>query len=242
MRKTKVIVGICICSLLCITGCGASLPEMTEEQENAIVEYAASIVMRHTRDYDSRLVDLSIFDTYEDEQEPDEPGGMDPVEDTPVIDSTGGTSVVDSSAGESVGNIAQVLLPENIDIVFSGYRVVNAYPDGDSDNPYFALDASAGNKYLVLGFTMSNNTGTGQEIDIFSQGPRFTVLINGTERTPIMTTMLLDDLGTYVGSLGAGEEVKLVLLAEIEETLAGEITGLQLSVTTSNGSVVMPLE
>lgn len=237
MRKTKVSIGICICSLLCITGCGASLPEMTEEQEKAIVDYAASIVIHHTKDYDSRLVDLSMYDEREPEQEPDaegeEPGGMDPVKDTPVVD---------SSAGEGVGSIAQVVLPENIDINFIGYRLVDTYPDGDSDNPYFALDATAGNRYLVLEFAMSNHTGTDQEIDIFSLAPRFTVLINGTERRPVLTTMLLDDLGTYVGSLGADEEVKLVLLAEIEETLAGEITELRLSATTSAGSIVMPLD
>lgn len=237
MRKTKVIMGICICGLLCITGCGASLPEMTEEQEKAIVDYAVNIVMRHTKDYDSRLVDLSMYEEHEPEQEPDaeeEPGGMDPVADTPVVD---------SSAGEGVGSIAQVLLPENIDIGFTGYRLADTYPDGDSDNPYFTLeDASAGNKYLVLEFTMSNHTGTDQEIDIFSMAPRFIVLINGTERRPALTTMLLDDLGTYVGSLGADEEIKLVLIAEIEETLAGEITELRLSAATSAGSIVMPLD
>lgn len=235
MRKTKVMIGICIWSLLGITGCGAALPEMTQAQEDAIVEYAAGIVMRYTRDYDSRLVDLSLYEPHVEESKDtdrEEQGGMDPVEDTPVVD---------SSAGESVGNIAQVLLPENIDIDFTGYRLVDTYPDGDNDNPYFALDASAGNKFLVLEFAMSNHTGTDQEIDIFSLAPRFTVLINETERRPNLTTMLTDDLGTYVGSLRAGEEVELVLLVEIDSTLAGEISQLRLSVTTSAGSVVMPL-
>lgn len=239
MKKTKVIVGICITSLLGITGCGATLPELTQAQEDAIVEYAATIVMRHTNDYDSRLVDLSLYETPGTEQdspeetESKEQGGMDPVADTPIVN---------TPSGETAGNIAQVLLPEGMGLRFTGYRTVDTYPDGDSSNPYFALDASEGNKYLVLGFVMRNDTGTEQKIDIFSRAARFTVLINGTERRPALTTMLLDDLGTYVGSVGAGEEVELVLIAEIDNTLAGEISELRLSASAGEDSVIMPLE
>lgn len=241
MKMKKTILGICIGSLLGMTGCGAALPEMTQAQEDAIVEYAANLVMRYTNDYDSKLVDLSQYEEpeKEPEKEPEEdkqeePDGMDPVADTPVID---------SSAGGSVGNIAQVLLPEGMDIRFTGYRLSDSYPDDDSGEPYFALDdAAEGSTYLILGFVLSNNTGAEQKADILSSVARFTVLINQTERRPVRTTMLLDDLGTYVGTLGAGEEVELVLLAEIDDTLAGEISELRLSATTSTGSIVMPLE
>ncbi|MCH5269497.1 MAG: hypothetical protein J1E83_01990 [Lachnospiraceae bacterium] len=239
MKKTKVFAGMCIASLLGITGCGATLPEMTQAQEDAIVEYVANIVMRHTNDYDSRLVDLSLYEDNGTEQDSSEEtdkkeqGGMDPVADTPIVN---------APSGETVGNIAQVLLPEGMSIRFTGYRTVDSYPDGDSSNPYFGLDASEGNKYLVMGFAMSNDTGTEQEVDIFSMAARFTVLINGTERRPALTTMLLDDLGTYVGSVGAGEEVELVLLAEIDSSLAGGISELRLSASAGGNSVVMPLE
>ena len=244
MRTKKMILGICIGSLFVITGCGASLPEMTREQEDAIVEYAADIVMRHTKDYDSRLVDLSQYEDPVDEPDDVEQGnqgGMDPVTDTPIVDSSAGGSVGNETDSE-VGSIAQVLLPEGLDIRFTGYRLADSYPDGDSENPYFAAFATEGNIYLVLGFVLSNNTGAEQEIDINSTQARFTVLINGTERRPVYNTMVLNDLGTYAGTLGAGEEVELVLLPEIEDALAGEISELSLSVTANGNSVVMPLE
>ena len=232
MKIRKIILGICIGSLLGLTGCGNALPEMTQAQEDAIVEYAADIVMRYTKDYDSKLVDLSLYETPEEEPADTEQDGMDPVTDTPVID---------SSAGGTAENIAQVLLPEGIDIRFTGYRLADSYPDDDSEELVMAMNAAEGNTYLILGFVLSNNTGAEQKVDIYSTQARFTVLINGTERRPVYTTLLLDDLGTYIGTLGAGEEVELVLLPEIEETLAGEISGLSLSAVTSAGSVVMPL-
>lgn len=245
MRTKKIILGICIGSLLGLTGCGDVLPEMTQEQEDAIVEYAANIVMRYTKDYDSKLVDLSLYESPVEELQDTsqkEQGGMDPVADTPIVDSPSDAPTVDSQTGEKAGNIAQVLLPEGMDIRFAGYRLADSYPDDDSNDPFFALDASEGNKYLVLQFVLSNNTGTEQATDIFSTAARFTVLINGEERRPALTTMLLDDLGTYVGTLGAGEEIQLVLLSEIDNTLAENISNLRLSVTTNAGSVVMSLD
>ena len=61
------------------------------------------------------------------------------------------------------------------------------------------------------------------------------VQINDTERTHVISTMLLDDLSTYVGSLQAGEEISLVLLAEIDNTL-DSIEKLELTVNTAEGS------
>ncbi len=237
MKKKTIVTTICIGSLSVFSGCGAALPDMTKEQEDAIVEYAADVVMRYTKDYDSKLVDLSL---YAEETQPEEPEEVPPEEETPS--QTPDTPVVDISEEEPEGDIAQVLLPEGITLRFTGSRAVDTYPDGDSANPYFAMDASAGNKMLVLEFLLGNTTGETQEVDLYSMAPRFTLLINDTEKQPVLATMLLDDLSTYMGSLEAGEEVKLVLIAEIDENLAESIETLRLSVSAGGNSVVMPLQ
>lgn len=237
MKKKTIVTTICIGSLFLSAGCGATLPELTEDQEEAIVEYAADVVMRYTRNYDSKLVDLSL---YEEETQPEETQEAPPTEETSP--QTPDTPVVDISEEEPEGDIAQVLLPEGVTLSFTGSRAVDTYPDGDSANPYFAMDASAGNKMLVLEFLLSNTTGETREIDLYSMAPRFTLLINDTEKVPVLATMLLDDLSTYMGSLEAGEEVKLVLIAEVDESLAESITALRLSVSAGGNSVVMPLQ
>ena len=68
MKRQK-IYGIIILCLIVFTGCGATLPPMTEAQQDAVAEYAAALVMRHTRDYSSRLVDLSLYEEKEPESE-----------------------------------------------------------------------------------------------------------------------------------------------------------------------------
>lgn len=229
MKRQK-ICGIIIICLILFTGCGATLPPMTEEQQDAVAEYAAALVMRHTRDYSSRLVDLSLYEEKEPEAEqPEEPevGGMDEVADTPVVDNSSEETVYTS--------IDSLLVPEGVTIIYTGSQLLDSYPAGEEADPYFALDASTGKKLLVLMFTVQNTTSEEKNLDVFAAAPRCMVQINDTERTHIISTMLLDDLSTYVGSLQANEEISLVLLAEIDNTLES-VEKLELTVNTTEGS------
>lgn len=237
MVKRKIVCGAACC-LVFFSGCGASLPQMTQEQENAIVEYAADVVMRYTKDYDSRLVDLSLYEekTEETMVEPEketEQGGMEETADTETIDSGG---------EEALDTLDSLLMPKGVTMAFSGSRVVDSYPDNGGASPYFALDASKGNRLLVLEFTLHNTNGEETELDILSLAPKCTIAVNDTERRNILSTMLLDDLSTYVGTLGADEEISLVLLAEIEEAYADSVENLRLTAKTDAGSVTAVLQ
>lgn len=238
MKKQKMGCGIAVLCLMLFTGCGAALPSMTEAQQDAIAEYAVALVMRHTRDYSSRLVDLSLYEEKEPEKtEEPEAGGMDETADTPVIDNSENSS--DETAYQSIDSL---LVPEGVIITYMGSSLLDSYPDGSSDDsPYFALDASTGKKLLVLTFSLQNITGEEKNLDINFIAPRCAVRINDTERTHVISTMLLDDLSTYVGNLAAGEEISLVLLAEVNDTL-GTIEKLELTVSTEAGSAVTLLQ
>ncbi|MBD5537803.1 MAG: hypothetical protein HDQ99_19565 [Lachnospiraceae bacterium] len=238
MKKREISCGIAALCLILFTGCGATLPPMTDAQQDAIAEYAAALVMRHTRDYSSRLVDLSLYEEKEPEKidEP-ESGGMDATADTPVIDNSD-----DNNIDEPVyQSIDALLVPDGVVITYMGSQILDSYPENEDDDLFFALDASTGKKLLVLRFSLQNTTGEEKNLDIFSVAPRFVVKINDTERTHVISTMLLDDLSTYIGSLAAGEEISLVLLAEIDNTL-DTIEKLELTVSTSEESAVTLLQ
>lgn len=240
MKKNKVLGSVLLLGLALCTGCGSKLPEMTEEQENQIVEYAAAIVMNHVKDDGSRLVDLSL---YEEKPQPEpeatkepEAGKMDETADTTIIDNAGEEKV------NAAGSLDELLVPEGITITYNGYKVVESYPEADDANPYFTLDAATGKKLLVLQFTMQNETAEEKELDIFSQEPKSTVVINGKETKNILSTMLLDDLSTYEGSLAGGEALDLVLLAEIDETMSETFESLSLRMKIETGSVTTTLK
>ncbi|MBD5499315.1 MAG: hypothetical protein HDR11_16465 [Lachnospiraceae bacterium] len=238
MKKREISCGIAALSLILFTGCGATLPPMTDAQQDAIAEYAAALVMRHTRDYSSRLVDLSLYEEKEPEtiEEP-ESGGMDATADTPVIDNSDSNNI-DETVYQSIDAL---LVPDGVVITYMGSQILDSYPENEDDDLFFTLDASTGKKLLVLRFSLQNTTGEEKNLDIFSVAPRCTLKINDTERTHVISTMLLDDLSTYVGSLAAGEEISLVLLAEIDNTL-DTIEKLELTVRTAEESAVTLLQ
>lgn len=234
MRKQRIFCSILITGLVLLSGCG-SLPELTQEQENAIVEYAAGLLIKNMKDYDSRLVDLSLYDEVEESTEtPDEePEGMDEIADTEVIDKV---------EDESYGSFDSLLVPEGVTITYDGYRIADTYPDTGDQNPFFALDATEGNRLLVLQFTLTNTTSEEKEIDIFGKLPKCVVTINDTTQGITLSTMLLDDLSTYVGTLAAGEEVPVVLLAEMETSTLEQIGSIKVKVFTDDDSVTTLLQ
>lgn len=241
MKKRGISCGVAALCMVLLTGCGAALPPMTDAQQDAIAEYAAALVMRHTRDYSSRLVDLSLYEEKEPEEtEEPETGGMDETADTPVIDNTGnGDNGGDAMAYQSIDPL---LVPEGVLINYTGSALLDSYPDSSSDEaPYFALDAATGKKLLVMTFSLQNTTGEEKNLDVNAIAPRCVVRINDTERTHVISTMLLDDLSTFKGNLAAGEEIPLVLLAEVDDTLE-TIEKLELTVSTEAGSAVTLLQ
>lgn len=237
MENRKSVLGLVLATMFFLTGCGATLPEMTAEQEDKIVEYAAGLVMRHTNDYESRLVDLSLYsnpmeedDT--EEQKKEETGKMDEVADTEIVDVT----------EEGTMTLEEVLLPEGMELSYLGCRVTDSYPDGEGSDPFFALDATEGKKLVIMQFLIKNNSGQEAEIDIFSQLPMSTLVINGNETVGILSTMLLDDLSTFIGSIMDGGEVALVLIAETDCQNTEEISTLKLTIKTKVGKATETLQ
>ncbi|HKM34103.1 MAG TPA: hypothetical protein VJY54_05110 [Lachnospiraceae bacterium] len=231
--KRKTICSAAILLLVVFSGCGSKLPQMTYEQEKAIVEYAASTVMQRMEDYNSRLVDLSLYDSLETEPEETEPVGMDLIADTQTID---------VSSEESQLSIEEVLSLSDIDFQYGSYEVSDTYPNEETKNPYFTLDASNRKKLLILHFTLQNLAEEDKEVNIFSMTPQFIVTINDDKRKSALSTILLDDISTYVGELSASAQKNLFLIVEIEEETAASIENIKLTVSTDIGYTTIPLQ
>lgn len=219
--------------LVVFSGCGTKLPQMTYEQEEKIVEYAASTVIQHMEDYNSRLVDLSLYDNLETEPEKEETAGMDPITDTETHD-------ISSEVKEL--SIQEVLSLSDIDLQYESYEVLDSYPAEDTEDPYFTLDAKKGNKLLVLHFTLQNLAQENKEVNILSTSPLFIVTINGDKRIGALSTILLDDISTYVGELSPSAQENLVMMVEIEEGTASSIENMILTVSTDVGSTTILLK
>lgn len=214
-----------------ITGCAENqIPELSDEHLDVMRNYVAATVMKYNMGRKSRLVDLS---KYTDPKEfpdtvPDTPQGMDPVDDTPIVDSPSGGQ---SASGEDrTYRLEEVLgLPEGVVISFLGQKTYDYYPE-DGDEAGFGLSASAGKKLLVLSFSLENTGEQAQEVDLNFPELKFYITVNGEYTRRAMTTILLNDLFTYSGTLEAGGSAETVLVIEVDESMEGNITAIDLGV------------
>lgn len=237
-----ILIGMIAASVL--TGCGNRIPEMSEEQEQAVGEYAAMLLLKYDANHRSRLVDLStvpeedaIISEIPEEALNQESDQMKPVADTPVIDQTG-----ENGTGNA-GSIEELLgLPEGVVLSYRGMEVCNSYPEDGQADTYFALEASKGKRLLVLDFALSNQSPSEQSVDVLHQEAVFYVTVNGNYKRGALVTLLMDDLSTYMGSIEAGGEKQLVLLVEIENDMADAVSSISLNVKNESKEYTIQLQ
>lgn len=221
------------CSVFVLGGCGAQIPDMTEEERKAISEYAAGLLLKYDTGQPSRLVDLEALEEDETTPEPTqtpEPGVQaEPETDRPIVpENTQNPEEQPDEENETVETPqpefwdsleSTLLLPDDVTLQLLGYEAVEVYKE--EAEGLQELKAEAGKKILVFRFCMTNNSDVKQQIDMLQDNIRYKVyvqeqLING------MLTMVGNDLTTYIGSIDANGSVELLLFAEVEEALLQE--------------------
>lgn len=240
MRKR--IAGVLTAAVLCLalSGCGSNqIPEMTGDQLQMIGEYAAITWMKYDAGNRSRLVELPPEPTPDPVQqekplpsdepgqgeEPDQPEGMRPTEDTPVAGST-------FSMEEVLG------LPEGFRIAYQEHELCDVYPN-DQEDSFFSVTAVEGKKLLVLRFSVYNGSGQEQQADMLSGETAFQIVVNETFSRRAMTTGLLDDLATFQSTIPADGSASAVLLIEVED--GTEISSVSLKLKNDSKTCTIQL-
>lgn len=239
MKKIFSYFMVCIgCFMLC--GC-SEYPAMQEADTDLVAEYAAGLLLKHSEASESRLMDVEeakllleaekqkeeqeeiVEIPEEPETEPEEvPEEIIEPDETPVIDNTEPNEEVPSAPiGDAMG-------VEMLSVQLNGYEIKDSYPDGSGS--FFALDAGEGNKLLVAKITLINNTDNSVDINMLEKSISYKMSLDGNGYKFVLSTMLLDDLSTYVGTIGAGSSTELVLISEWSEELLNNMSNPMLHI------------
>lgn len=223
MKKWNRLGIICIMSAaLPMAACGVTGVELTEEQNSQIVEYAAGLLLKYDANYHGRLVQGADLEENQVEEEapatePEEPAVENVSEETSVEDVAEEQEVVVERQIEEFYGI------DGISISYTGYELKDTYPDASGDDLVFSMNASAGCKLVVLNFNVTNVSGQDINLDMVSIDSKFRISINDASPKYALTTMLMNDLSSYIGTIPAGASENLVLVCEIPEEEAGGI-------------------
>ena len=235
-----------------LTGCGQNeMVELSEEQQTQVAEYAAGLLLKYASNYHSRLVDseeelIALADKRAHKEELQAKANAmkqqeAQEEQAAEVSNNQSTGVVDMS-GDSAANVTMedILDTVSVTITYNGYELLVSYPEESEDNYVFAMDATQGNKLLVMHFTMTNVTAESMEVDIASTGCKFLCKVNGEGYHNVLTTMLLNDLAAYKGTVDAGTSQDVVLVLEVPEDT--QIQSLELLMKKGTQQVKMSLE
>lgn len=212
--------------VLILGGCGAQIPDMTEEERKAISEYAAGLLLKYDTSHPSRLVDLEKVEEAEPTAEPEVMQTPTPdVQTTPVPESSAPSEeqpdeedvAIETPVPESWDPLERtLLLPEGVTLQLVSHETVDSYQETTVGKQ--ELKAEQGKKLLIFRFEMINDNDTKQEIDMLQDNILYKIYVQDEVANGLLT-MLEQDLTTYIGSIEAKSSMELLLFAEVKEEL-----------------------
>lgn len=224
--------------MLLLNGCGNAIPDMTQEQQDMVTEYAAQLLLKYDANYKSTILteeqsreaeeelirDAELAALVQERQEMQQAAagnesggeGENPSEpDAPVY------TDVDSFLG----------LSDSIEIEYAGYLVCDSYPESTEADDWqgVARATSTNSKLVVFTFTLKNVSGSDYLLDMASLGAKFSFRINGSITKTSLTTLLTNDLMMYRDTIPAGETVNAVLLIEMPASDTENFTSIKMT-------------
>lgn len=252
MKKGKVL-GLFAMSAMLLTGCIDAMPELTAEQSDIITEYAAGVLLKYSSNYNYKIADeeevLAAMAARQEAVEPETETAAETEPETDIVQAEGeanqNTSPAETeTAAEQIQFVADLdfateLGIDDLIIRYQSFEICSAYP---GDNTGFSVDAAQGKKLLVMHFDMEGLPEEDVDCNLFDYEIKMRVNINDTGSTSVLSTLIPNDLGTYMDIVPAGEIVDVVAVAEIDDMTAEEIQTLTLHAASNSQSCTVKLK
>ena len=258
--KRRLLAGLIACGIFVTTGCGQVI-DLTDEENHLIAEYAAELLLKYDRNYDTRYNPDELEDTTETMTETDATTeattevvstteAATTEQDAPADgQTTQAQPVTDEAVKEDIGatvdsdfDIAAFVGESRISVRYAYYMVVDSYPSYDQDGMYIEVQAPEGYKLLVLKFEVENKTNEEQAVDLYNKDVNYNIVVDNSRTTKQRLTILADDLYTYDKTIQASSREETVLLYTVSDSVANKWTDLKLQIKYGGTSAVLQLE
>ena len=153
---------------------------------------------------------------------------MEQPDSTEQMPSEGGdaTGTPENEASDNSVSLNDAVAIPGIDAQYTGAEFATVYQQNSS----YMVEPDAGNKYLVLHFHLENAGTEAVACDMLSRKVSFRVTLNDSVEAVAQVTILLNDFGTYQGTIEAGSGTDTVLLFEVPESTPEDLSKISLEV------------
>ncbi len=249
MRHNRIgVIAVLLLSVCLFCGCG-KLQNLSEEQEDMVVEYAAGVLLRYSDRYDLRLITAEQIAKGESEESA-EATATPQVTATPTpepesISGSGGTetgstenagnsdenslgtdaTVSGSAVEESYVSLNEVYQVKDLDFSYDRYQFCKQYPENPGADMVPAK-AGANETLLVVTFSIRNQSDKKKHIKLGDRDIQYKLNIEGNEFQPDIS--ILDNMGlNYLDATIAAkrtEKAVLIFTLSKEREKASEMT------------------
>lgn len=213
MKKRQIrLVAILVSAMFVLTGCGPTpLHEMTDEERDIVVHYAAYVVGKHNIYQKDGMTNADPEQWLEAAEEPIATEESQENVDSSLSNGAGTTSTQAEVSQKKITLEDALGVKDKASVTYQGFKTSDTYQEGN----YYSLNTVFGKTFLIMNFTIKNTSFKDLKIDAFSNNSLYAVSVDGKEQVQAEQTFLTYSLSTYQGKLKSGESVDVVLLFEI---------------------------
>lgn len=215
MRKKLCLMAVLTLALFGLAGCGTPMYELTEDEEDLIVQYAAYALAKYNVYQKDGMTNARQEDKAKEPEtsEETEISGSESSEPTKDDNSAGETSPQESTE-KTIAEAAG--LPGALQVSCTGSRITDSYREGR----YFSVNASENRKLLVMQFKIKNTGKKAQKLDMTESGCSFSCSFEDGNPIPEKKTFGEKILSTYSGKIKADASEKVSLIFEVTKDQA----------------------
>lgn len=222
MKKRMQFLTILLASTVVLGGCGTSLYELTDDEEDLIVSAAAQAVAKHNVFQSDGITDVEPETEPQMQENTTEQDTQQVQEETNTNTNTGGTQTNTQTKEIALSD----LLGKNLKVSYKGYSTASSYQEGD----YFNVNATSEKTLIIMNINVKNTGKKNIKIDMLSKDVTFYGCFNGTDRIVEKKILSTKNLSTYQGKIKPGKSIKTVLVFEVSKKQADEISTQDLQV------------
>ena len=209
-----------------MTGCGTKIYDMTDEEQQLIVNYSAYALSKHNIYQPDGMTSATEAETEEQNTSAAETADEKTSEKTDTGHENGNSGQSQQTAQETkptmqTVSLAQAIGYDGLSVSYAGLTTEETYKEGS----YYSMEAGSGNTYAVLKFTLSNTTGTDMNVDLFTNTGKYRAAFSGGKEYEAEGSFLTYALNTFQGTIAAGQSVDVVLLFKVpQDTVCDSVT------------------
>lgn len=244
MKKSiSVLMVVAMSILLC--ACNSNVPDLTPEQTALISEYATHLLVKH-----SELSERSLLDERELEEgmneEAQERERQKKAEEIAQAYLNDEVEMIDGAVTEEqedtehqsvmmpTQSIAEFFGKEDFAIEYDSYELCESYPAAGEGEVYMAMDATSGKQLCVVKFSVRNVTSEDREFDMLAKKSNYVLNMPDGQTISAQTTMLLDDISSYKGTITGNTTEQMVLVFEVDDTMT-QMDSVELVIKNDSG-------